>query len=81
MVMSAMLVTRVVADPYIALDVITAVRIIHVMIAVRVIITAKWLGVTQEILQVLGEVWGFDVANRDTVVHLVQTAPVGSRLD
>ena len=81
MVMSAMLVTRVVADPYIALDVITAVRIIHVMIAVRVIITAKWLGVTQEILQVLGEVWGFDVANRDTVVHLVQTAPVGPRLD
>ena len=50
MVMSAVLVTRVVADPYIALDVITAVRIIHVMIAVRVIITAKWLGVTQEIL-------------------------------
>ena len=50
MVMSAVLVARVVADPYIAPDVITAVCIIQVLIAVHVIITAKWLGVTQEIL-------------------------------
>ena len=49
MVMSAVLVARVVAHPYIALDVITAVRIIQVLIAVHVIITAKWLRVTQEI--------------------------------